>query len=412
MGTEARVGVVAGLVIVVIASVYFFYGSTPGEDELLVATATRVTEPPKIPESAEKKIEPVPADRPGALVNRPTADSQRQVAQRPVQRPPQRLAERLATGPRSPTDATLPARPTDTTTGRPSGTPIVLADPSRSEGARPQESSQPISLRTSPSPELVEATWDKLLKPDEKATDPHGTDYSTIGDRIRTAVASNDSAEEDRPLPRDPSRSVNPSAERAEPEAASDVRKDLQRSRAAEERLPIVTMPTATNAPENKRSAFQPSDRLATGPAARSASVGGWPKQHVISEGDTLEGISQKYYQVRTASDDILAANPQIKGPRQLRIGDTLTIPQPRSSNPPATDSAAAARSIPGTGDTAPTPVGRTYRVVEGDTLYGIAQKQLGSGARWEEILRLNKALLKGDPRRLSPGMTLRLPES
>ena len=50
---------------------------------------------------------------------------------------------------------------------------------------------------------------------------------------------------------------------------------------------------------------------------------------------------------------------------------------------------------------------GRTYTVKSGDSLWAIASKQLGSGARYKEIMSLNG--LTGSV--IKPGQTLRLPE-
>jgi nucleoid-associated protein YgaU len=52
----------------------------------------------------------------------------------------------------------------------------------------------------------------------------------------------------------------------------------------------------------------------------------------------------------------------------------------------------------------------RTYRVVGGDSLYSIAARRLGNGARWPEIFNLNRTLLRGNPNRIYVGQTLRLP--
>lgn len=52
----------------------------------------------------------------------------------------------------------------------------------------------------------------------------------------------------------------------------------------------------------------------------------------------------------------------------------------------------------------------RTYKVQSGDSFFGIAKTQLGNGARWKELFELNKALVKGDPNRLRPGMVLTMP--
>ena len=50
---------------------------------------------------------------------------------------------------------------------------------------------------------------------------------------------------------------------------------------------------------------------------------------------------------------------------------------------------------------------GRTYTVVKGDTLWGIAARQLGAGSRSKEITALNPGI---DPERLAVGQVLKLP--
>ncbi len=51
------------------------------------------------------------------------------------------------------------------------------------------------------------------------------------------------------------------------------------------------------------------------------------------------------------------------------------------------------------------------YTVREGDSFYSIARSRLNRGARWEEIFRLNAALVNNNPQGLKPGMVIRLPE-
>ncbi|HEY9899927.1 MAG TPA: N-acetylmuramoyl-L-alanine amidase [Pantanalinema sp.] len=54
------------------------------------------------------------------------------------------------------------------------------------------------------------------------------------------------------------------------------------------------------------------------------------------------------------------------------------------------------------------TTVQGTYTVKDGDTLYGIAKRLLGDGTRWPELYELNKDKIK-DPNVIYPGMVLRL---
>ena len=54
---------------------------------------------------------------------------------------------------------------------------------------------------------------------------------------------------------------------------------------------------------------------------------------------------------------------------------------------------------------------GRTYTVVEGDTLFNIARYELGKASRWAEIYELNRDVLGKDFNYLTPGTQLTLPE-
>jgi hypothetical protein len=53
--------------------------------------------------------------------------------------------------------------------------------------------------------------------------------------------------------------------------------------------------------------------------------------------------------------------------------------------------------------------VPKTYTVVRGDTLWGIAKRFLGNGARWPEIHALNRDKVS-NPNRIYPGQVLTLP--
>ncbi|SFA83303.1 LysM domain-containing protein [Cohnella sp. OV330] len=55
-------------------------------------------------------------------------------------------------------------------------------------------------------------------------------------------------------------------------------------------------------------------------------------------------------------------------------------------------------------------PVPKTYTVRQGDTLYAIAKRELGSSARWNEIYAKNKALIGSDPNLIQPGQKLVMP--
>jgi LysM repeat protein len=79
------------------------------------------------------------------------------------------------------------------------------------------------------------------------------------------------------------------------------------------------------------------------------------------------------------------------------------TTPAPTTTTPPRTTTPAPAA----------TSSARTYTVVRGDSLSKIAQKLLGNGNRWPELVTLNKdrypSLLK-NPNLIHPGWVLRIP--
>ncbi len=91
--------------------------------------------------------------------------------------------------------------------------------------------------------------------------------------------------------------------------------------------------------------------------------------------------------------------------------GRPLAGPVPRTGTPQAAaPTSAASTSPPSTG----TPTGATgqttaYLSVRHDTVFGLAQRYLGSGQRWPEIVALNTASL-GPDNHVTPGIVLQLP--
>ena len=102
----------------------------------------------------------------------------------------------------------------------------------------------------------------------------------------------------------------------------------------------------------------------------------------------------------------------------------TVMIPVPESGPPPAVTrnslfnsppAAAAAQPIqpverPAVPAAKPPPIaGRTHVVTQGETLYKIAQRYYGSGAKWPAILGANRDVLKNE-NAVRAGMTLKIP--
>lgn len=137
-------------------------------------------------------------------------------------------------------------------------------------------------------------------------------------------------------------------------------------------------------------------------------------KTHVVKTGETLYQIAKEYYGRGDKWTLIVKANPKVS-PTKVRVGDKLIIPAASETvltpaslvevEKSKTNGVKTDKKVP----TTTTGKKRTYKVRYGDTLQVIAHDQLGSSARWREILRLNKSL-KNDPMKLRSGMTIVLP--
>ncbi len=97
----------------------------------------------------------------------------------------------------------------------------------------------------------------------------------------------------------------------------------------------------------------------------------------------------------------------------------TLTAsvtPIPATTTTSAPDISATATSVAPTTPPASSAAPTTYVVQRGDTLWGIAQRELGDPLRWSEIYQLNEdrpqpgGLTLNDPHWIDPGWTLLLP--
>ena len=345
MGTETRIGIATGLLIVVVASVYFFYGSDRSEEDLFITTVAD-TDPPKVPSTGNRRDNAADKTnaRTGAPANGPRASaSGRQSGSRPDKRTVNRSTR--SGNPQARADQT-PPRPGALSANN--GRPAKRTAPSQANrsprGTQPGRSNT-TTLRTGPSKALVEATKGNLrARQDAGSPDPAGGNRGATSPR--TAI---------RPGSKPTSESTKP-----------------------------------------------------TRPAAK------WPRRHTIEAGDTLSDISVLYYGSSRHVDHIRKANPKNKNPAKLKLGDVLVIPAPDKTviSTVATPRSDVARPGPTGGNVRDqASSSRTYRVKEGDTFYRIAQQRLGNASRWKEILKLNHALVKGDPARLKPGMVLKLPK-
>lgn len=180
-------------------------------------------------------------------------------------------------------------------------------------------------------------------------------------------------------------------------------------------------------------------------------------KTHVVGKGESLAVIAKKYYgpeigNQRATIQMLYETNKDVLDSEHVvKVGDKLVIPpiagsQPAQVEKPKTAStslmdkfkdvfepadtkkeAAVKNSVvadkakdnttakktdaaPISGKAKSAPAEREYVVQSGDHLYKIAQKHLGNGDRYPEIIALNKDQL-ANPSQLQVGMKLKLPK-
>lgn len=126
---------------------------------------------------------------------------------------------------------------------------------------------------------------------------------------------------------------------------------------------------------------------------------------HTIAEGDSLFTLAQKYYGNGSSWQKIVDANKGLK-PNNLKLGMQITVPDVEASRLPKAESKSETAGAKLAKEDAKA---KNYTVKSGDTITGIARKQLGSPSRASEVLRLNRSVIE-DEDSLEVGTVLKLP--
>jgi nucleoid-associated protein YgaU len=151
-------------------------------------------------------------------------------------------------------------------------------------------------------------------------------------------------------------------------------------------------------------------------------------KVYTVVDGDNLAVIAKKMYGPEEGNrvvniQRIFHANLVVlKSPDDVLVGQKLIIP-PLAKPAPAPTAVKPDEVLPKTlfekveslkrpiaAAPAATAEDRSYTVQNGDSLWKIAASQLGNGARWDDIAKLNADILTKSKDSLSVGMRLRLP--
>ena len=121
------------------------------------------------------------------------------------------------------------------------------------------------------------------------------------------------------------------------------------------------------------------------------------PTKHVVKQGETLWSISEAYYKSGYNWIDIQKENKLISAD-VIESGQSLTIPK---VTPIVVQGQVSSAS------TSVEPKDKSYTVVQGDDLWGIAVKQYGNGYRWVDIAKANNL---ENPDLIHAGNVLNLP--
>lgn len=146
------------------------------------------------------------------------------------------------------------------------------------------------------------------------------------------------------------------------------------------------------------------------------------PETYVVSEGDNLAVIAQKFYgpvegNKKINVNRIFEANRKLlKSLDEIYVGQELTIPPLDNADSVSSESLFEKVKSIGRRLTSDDPPeaprvrpSKQYVVREGDSLWRIAVEQLGDGTRYKELSEINADIL-GNEDYLTVGMQLRIP--
>jgi nucleoid-associated protein YgaU len=132
-------------------------------------------------------------------------------------------------------------------------------------------------------------------------------------------------------------------------------------------------------------------------PAANAATVA-TQKSVTVQRGDSLWKLAQQTLGRGNRFPELLAVNPSVVNPNQIRAGAQLLLPVLAASGPKSSS------ALSNAGKT----IAEGIKVHKGDTLWALAKSNLGRASAWTCLAAANPSI--GNPNRIYEGQILVLP--
>ena len=148
--------------------------------------------------------------------------------------------------------------------------------------------------------------------------------------------------------------------------------------------------------------------------APSAAADAGGPKPYKAQSGDSVSRMASRLMggNTRANRQAIIDANPSLQqDPDRVIVGQTYVIPGRGNSPAPGVSAEAPTSAAPAPAAPPAQAMANVYTVQEGDSLWRIANDQLGDPSAIDTIKQLNMNVLQGDDHDvITPGMKLHLP--